>query len=123
MTQEGSERREHERKPAVMQIKYRSLDSFFSDYTSNISYGGVFIKTRRPMEIGRAVEMEMEVEGLDKSLKVSGSVVRVAAADNDEGRMPGMGIEFEPLSQEDIKLLDELYEASARKEVENWPDQ
>jgi len=112
MSYAGQNRRRFARRPISMQVKYRSLDSFFSDYAINISHGGIFIKTRRPLPRGSEVEIEFELPELARTLKTSGRVVRVIFPGEDEEEPAGMGIEFKPLTDEDKALIDALWQAS-----------
>ncbi len=114
MKYSGRERRRHERKPISMQVKYHSLDAFFYDYALNVSHGGMFIKTRRPLARGSRVEIEFEIPGLDKPFKTTGQVARVIFPGEDEQEPAGMGIEFDALSDEDRDLIDSLWQANAR---------
>jgi type IV pilus assembly protein PilZ len=41
-----------DRAPIVLKVEYKRLNTFFYDYTKNISKGGTFIKTDRPLAIG-----------------------------------------------------------------------
>ena len=44
--------RQHVRAPIELKVDYKKLNSFFADYTKNISKGGTFIKTKKPLPIG-----------------------------------------------------------------------
>lgn len=112
MSYGGQNRRRFARRPVSMQVKYRSLDSFFSDYAINISHGGIFIKTRRPLPRGSEVEIEFELPGLSRAFKTSGRVVRVIFPGEDEDEPAGMGIEFKPLTDDDKVLIDALWQSS-----------
>jgi uncharacterized protein (TIGR02266 family) len=113
MSYDGREKRKHKRAPISMQVRYKSLDTFFYDYALNISHGGIFIKTRKPLARGAEVEIEFEVQGTPKNFKTRGKVVRVIVPGDDELEPAGMGVEFEPLSKADKKLIDLLWEKSA----------
>ena len=43
------EHRDHARAPIELEVDYKKLNSFFADYTKNISKGGTFIKTRKAL--------------------------------------------------------------------------
>lgn len=118
MTESNEERRKHVRRPVNMQVKYRSLDTFFYDYAINVSHGGIFIKTRRPLPRGTEVELEFEIPEAPKTFVTKGLVVRVVLPGEDEYEPSGMGIEFEPISKEDKDLIDMLWRNSveARKD-------
>ena len=72
------------------------MNSFFADYTKNISKGGTFIKTKEPLPIGTRCTFAICVPALSEPLLLEGEVawilpVEAAAAQKDE---PGMGIQF-----------------------------
>jgi type IV pilus assembly protein PilZ len=55
MTQEqkpGIDGRLETRAPIELKVDYKKLNSFFADYTKNISKGGTFIKTKKPLPVG-----------------------------------------------------------------------
>jgi uncharacterized protein (TIGR02266 family) len=119
----GSDRRRHRRVPISMQVRYRSLDTFFYDYAMNISHGGIFIKTRKPLANGAQVELEFEVPESKRKFTTQGTVVRVIFPGEDEMEPAGMGIEFEPLSEDDKAMIDALWQKSARssRQTEQTP--
>ncbi|HEY4185034.1 MAG TPA: TIGR02266 family protein [Polyangia bacterium] len=97
---EDDERRRENRAPIELKVEYKRLNTFFYDYTKNISKGGTFIKTERPLEVGTLFVFKLRVPGTDDPIALRGEVrwvVRAgeapppAAADNQE---PGMGIRF-----------------------------
>jgi hypothetical protein len=52
MTGEDTDRRREQRAPIELKVEYKRLNTFFYDYTKNISKGGTFIKTDKPLDIG-----------------------------------------------------------------------
>ena len=44
--------REDDRAAVTLKVGYTRLNTFFADYTKNISKGGTFIRTPTPLEIG-----------------------------------------------------------------------
>jgi type IV pilus assembly protein PilZ len=90
------ERRRAPRAPIELKVEYRRLNTFFADYTQNISQGGTFIATDRPLPVGTQFVFALRVPGMDEPLKLEGKVVWVTlAADASSGNPPGMGIEFQ----------------------------
>ena len=49
----GREAREHMRAPIELKVEYKKMNTFFSDYTKNISKGGTFIKTQGRDELAK----------------------------------------------------------------------
>jgi type IV pilus assembly protein PilZ len=85
-----SENRQYGRAPIELRVDYRKLNSFFADYTKNISKGGTFIKTRKTLPNGTRFIFRLSVPGRDSPFELNGEVVRAAAS----GEEPGMGIRF-----------------------------
>ncbi len=110
----GSEknRRSSVRQPIELKVEYKRLNTFFADYTKNISRGGTFIKITRPLPIGTEFVFRLVVPDLERPLIIHGEVARIvdveaAAATNTD---PGMAIKFiyrTGDSQHDIALLVE----------------
>lgn len=90
------ERRRARRAPIELKVEYRRLNTFFADYTQNISQGGTFITTDRPLPVGTEFVFALRVPGMAEPLKLEGKVVWVTlTADASSGNPPGMGIEFQ----------------------------
>ena len=85
-----TENRAHERMPIELEVRYKKLNSFFADYTRNISKGGTFIETRNPMPAGTRFLFKLSVPGRGESFEVAGEVVRAESG----GRGSGMAIRF-----------------------------
>lgn len=86
----GPEAREHLRAPIELKVDYKKLNSFFADYTKNISKGGTFIKTKKPLPIGTRFLFKLSVPQRPAPFELLGEVVWA----NTEGDEPGMGIKF-----------------------------
>jgi type IV pilus assembly protein PilZ len=84
------ENREHGRAPIELKVDYKKLNSFFADYTKNISKGGTFIRTKKTLPIGTRFLFRLTVPGRPRAFELNGEVVH-ASATGDE---PGMGIRF-----------------------------
>jgi type IV pilus assembly protein PilZ len=85
-----SDRRVHLRAPIELKVQYRKLNSFFSDYTKNLSKGGIFIKTPKPLPIGTRFLFKLSIPTRLEPFEIPGEV----RWSNSEGEEQGMGIEF-----------------------------
>jgi len=85
-----AENREHGRAPIELKVDYKKLNSFFADFTKNISKGGTFIKTRKTLPIGTRFLFKLTVPGRADPFELNGEVVHASASGDD----PGMGIRF-----------------------------
>jgi type IV pilus assembly protein PilZ len=86
----GAEYRQHARAPIELKVDYKKLNSFFADYTKNISKGGTFIKTKKPLPIGTRFLFKLTVPQREDPFELLGDVVWSEA----DGEEPGMGIRF-----------------------------
>jgi len=86
--------------------EFESFDAFVSEYVSNISRSGVFVRTRKPLKIGTKVNLRFTVL-MDEVETVEGlgEVVRV----HDDP--PGMGVVFTELSSFSKALIERMLTA------------
>lgn len=92
---EENDRRLGLRAPIELRVEYKRLNSFFADYTKNISRGGTFIATDRPLEVGTDFVFKLGVPNLPEPLVLSGRVQWIVMPEQaSEEREPGMGIGF-----------------------------
>lgn len=96
MAVDDSERRKQDRAPIELKVSYKRVNSFFADYTKNISRGGTFIGTERPLRMGTEFVFALEVPGLKEPLRLNGRVIWTTEPENaTKANPPGMGIEFQ----------------------------
>ena len=96
------ERRQDARAPIELKVEYKRLNTFFYDYTKNISKGGTFIKTKRPLPVGTMFLFKLFIPALSDPLVVRGEVrwtqkegeaeASSEGAAGGDGSDPGMGI-------------------------------
>jgi type IV pilus assembly protein PilZ len=86
----GPENRKDTRAPIELKVDYKKLNSFFADYTKNISKGGTFIKTKKPLPIGTRFLFKLTVPSRGAPFELLGEVVW----SQNDGEEPGMGIRF-----------------------------
>jgi type IV pilus assembly protein PilZ len=84
------EHRDHGRAPIELKVDYKKLNSFFADYTKNISKGGTFIKTKKALPQGTRFLFRLTLPGRDAPFELSGEVVHASGSADDAG----MGIRF-----------------------------
>jgi len=88
------------RAPIELKVEYKKLNTFFSDYTKNISKGGTFIKTERPLKIGTEFVFKLFVPQRAEPFTLRGSVAWVHSAETppppsiQPAPERGMGIRF-----------------------------
>ena len=108
MSQENGERepddqRTEQRSPVELQVEYERMNTFFYDYTKNISRGGTFVGTSTPLAIGTRFTFRLSMPALAEPLRLLG-VVRWVRHDDE----PGMGIQFVFEDEAQRAAVDEL---------------
>ncbi len=86
----GSDARQHPRAPIELKVDYKKLNSFFADYTKNISKGGTFIRTQRALPVGTQFLFRLTIPAEAGPFELLGEVVW----SRNDGEEPGMGIRF-----------------------------
>lgn len=110
------DRRREARAPIELKVEYKRLNTFFYDYTKNISKGGTFIKTEKPLEIGTIFLFKLMLPSQPEPIALRGEVrwvvkdgaplpPQVAA-----GHEKGMGIKFVYDDPEQRRQLEQVVE-------------
>src|SRR4051812_856054 len=116
MTADDTDRRREQRAPIELKVEYKRLNTFFSDYTKNISKGGTFIKTDKPLDIGTVFLFKLRVPAQAEPLTLRGEVrwiVKQGEPPPPEARPDhetGMGIQFVYESPDQRQALERAVE-------------
>jgi type IV pilus assembly protein PilZ len=108
-----AERRKYPRVPLSLLIQYRfdTLEDFLSEYSTNISIGGMFIRTDKPKDEGTLVYLQFYLRDGAKLIEGLGRVVRVNPTDSaGDQATAGMGIEFVNFDEESMELIRQIVE-------------
>jgi len=108
---ETKERRSNERLPVQLKVEYQSAESFISEYTMNISRGGMFISTRTPLNIGTQIELVFHIPGREIPFRILGEVAWITPYDRKSNLIPGMGIKFKKMDENDRKAFESFIES------------
>lgn len=90
--------------------EFESFDQFMSEYVTNLSRTGAFIRTSTPLPVGTEVDLRFTVvlEGVE-TIEGVGEVVRI------ETTPPGMGIIFKELNERSQQLIERLLTRADQK--------
>ena len=102
----GAERRRSDRARLIVRVDYSTVDEMFSEFTSDINEGGVFIETQNPQPLGTEVSLQFNLPGSEGPVTTTGVVVRIT--EGATGEETGMGIEFEALPGAARAHIDQL---------------
>lgn len=111
-------RRRATRHPVNLAVELRPVGSderFLLEFAHNISRHGIFLGTEKPLPLGTAVELvvrlpEEDAERLGRNtLKVDAKVVWINGhREGAENLNPGMGLEFQPIDDETLGILEKV---------------
>ncbi len=94
------------RRPAKLRISYKKASTFKREYTRNLKRGGTFIKTKKPLDVGRDCVLHLTVPGLADALELRGSVVWSSkGVEVMAGQEEGMGIKYDPADTDGVEKL------------------
>jgi uncharacterized protein (TIGR02266 family) len=111
----GNERRAQDRHPIRLQVEYECLEDFLTDYSANLSVGGMFIETARPLPLGTRFRLRFTLPGFDAPVD-SEAEVRWVLDEDLGGPLPrGMGVRF--------KGMDPSLQARIATLLESWAEE
>jgi len=109
---DGAQHPRQVRAPLQLRVDYARMNTFFADYTKNISKGGTFIRTPTPLPVGTQFVFRLGIPGFKAPVELNGTVtwtLDVETADKTNTD-PGMGIRFlfgDPAEQKDFEATVE----------------
>lgn len=106
MNSNTDNKRSAERLEHPVLVAYRTIDSFLSDFGTNLSHKGVFVNTAQPLPVGTPVRLLVSLPNQESPCEVNGRVTRVQNAEGD--LTPGMGIEFIEMDPETAERIAEI---------------
>jgi uncharacterized protein (TIGR02266 family) len=100
--------RQTKRVERVLALTYRSRQQFLSAYTGNVSRGGLFVQTPKPLAVKERFLLKLQVPGVEEPLDIKCQVAWTRGQAGEGGDKPaGMGVKFCEMSAKDTKMLEE----------------
>ncbi|MEM7448758.1 MAG: TIGR02266 family protein [Myxococcota bacterium] len=103
--------RKHKRAPVSMRVRFKSatVDEFIEQYSTDISRGGIFIKSKSPMSVGTLLKFEFQLKDQSRLIHGVGRVVwQRDPSGSTEALPPGMGIKFIKMDPESRGLVQQI---------------
>jgi type IV pilus assembly protein PilZ len=114
----ASNRRTEDRHAIELKVEYKRLNTFFADYTKNISKGGTFVRTDKPLAIGAEFVFALTIPQLAAPVRLRGKVVWTTPPEKaTEGSPAGMGIKFQYSSDDERFQTEAVVERLMRAEL------
>ncbi|HET8539273.1 MAG TPA: TIGR02266 family protein, partial [Anaeromyxobacter sp.] len=91
-----------------LRLAYESVDEFIERYATNVSRGGIFVRTRDPSPPGTELRIDIALERGDEVIRGRGIVrwTTPPSAPGEPAHEPGMGVKFTELTPESRALVD-----------------
>jgi len=114
----SDERRRADRSAIELNVEYKRINTFFSDYTRNISKGGTFIRTAKPLDVGTEFVFALRIPNLAEPLRLRGVVKWVVKQEQATSQKPaGMGIQFQYADQAERRGTERVVEKLMAEEL------
>jgi uncharacterized protein (TIGR02266 family) len=91
-----------------VQLKFEWFGGFISEYSANISPGGIFIRTQTPEPVGRLIGFELRLGDDYELIRGNGEVVWARAIDQGPDKPAGMGIRFLEITPDGRELIYQM---------------
>jgi uncharacterized protein (TIGR02266 family) len=91
-------------------VAYRTVAGFVTDWAVNISRGGLFINTQKPLPVGTHVKLIVSLPGTEFPFDLTGRVTRINESHSAPNQVPGMAIEFVGVDEDKRSRLEEFVE-------------
>ncbi|MFL5320100.1 MAG: TIGR02266 family protein [Myxococcaceae bacterium] len=91
----------------LVKLQHANVDTFAEEYATNLSPGGMFIRSRQPQPVGTRVKFEVQIAGGVRVMRGS-AVVKWVRGAGDPAGAPGMGIQFDELDPATRALVDRM---------------
>jgi molecular chaperone DnaK len=91
-----------------LRLAYGSMDEFIERYATNVSRGGIFVRTREPWPPGTELAIDIALANGDQVIRGRGVVrwTTPPSAPGEPPRDPGMGLRFTELAPESRALVE-----------------
>lgn len=107
-----SDRRRYLRVPLRVKVTNKATEMFEYFLSTNISVGGMFLRTETPYVVETFVKLEFSLPGEAKPILADGRVARAVPPSPNSENPPGMGIQFMFLSPEDKEAIERFVKKS-----------
>ena len=106
------EKRAAKRKEVITEVTFESETNFYTGFTVDISAGGLFVVTWDLVPIGTKINISLTLPNVEKPISVEGQVRWVREYKNTNPDLwPGMGIQFQGLSDSARAIIDTFIES------------
>ena len=99
-------KRKTPRVPIEIRVQYERFNRFVSEYTRDISRGGMFIRSESPLDVGTELYVTLSFPYHAEEITLMANVVRTVSG--LESAEPGMGVRFNFMDTDESRALYRL---------------
>jgi molecular chaperone DnaK len=101
----------------LVKLTHTNVEEFVEKYATNLSRGGLFIRSRDPKPVGTPVRFELRLANGEKVIQGEGVVRWIQQEDPNATPpvAPGMGIQFTNLDAASAKIVERMITAQERR--------
>ncbi len=109
-------------------LEFEKFSGFITEYSQNISEGGMFVKSKAPLPVGTVVSFEFKLKDNFSLIQGMGQVTWVRSNSVDPNSPNGMGIRFRELSPQSKQLISTMVQNVLKKggavfDIDSVPEQ
>ncbi len=98
--------RDEPRVTKTLTLTFKNKDSFIRAYSADISAGGLFIKTEKPLPEGSRFNLKLNVPGRTEPIQLMAEVMWSRQADAGKAERPaGMGVKFCEIADKNHRFI------------------
>ena len=107
------DQRKDKRAPASLKVKYKSatVDQFIEQFGTDVSRGGIFIKTKKPLDTGALLKLELQLSDASPVIHGIGRVCFRRETPQEPNLPAGMGIKFIKLDPGSRAIVERIVNA------------
>jgi uncharacterized protein (TIGR02266 family) len=119
------ERRRQTRFTTKFKVAYYTAEDFMDHYIFNLSLGGLFVETNKPLAPGEKLDLKIFLLDKTEPMEIPCEVKwnrKTEETDRRGKRLPsGMGVKFSKLSEENLKRLIDVLNRSLNYDATSSP--
>jgi uncharacterized protein (TIGR02266 family) len=108
MSDRNARRHQRARVPLLVQYRFSPVGEYLTDYSANLSRGGMFIFTDQPRAVGAILYIQFVTRDGSRIIRGRGRIVRSVEQGEGQDRRIGHAIEFLDFDDDDMRFVEAL---------------
>ncbi|MFH1807864.1 MAG: PilZ domain-containing protein [Pseudomonadota bacterium] len=108
MSDHSGRRHQRARVPLLVQYRFSPVGDYLTDYSANLSRGGMFIVTDQPRPVGSILYIQFVTRDGSRIIRGQGRIVRSVAQGEGAQERIGHAVEFLDFDADDTRFVEDL---------------